>query len=384
MNRLVRQVATTSARHQTRNISGKIAVLPGDGIGPEIVTEAVKCLHTVAKVRGHKFEYDEQPMGGAAIDLTGEPLPASTLNACKESGGALMGSVGTPKYGPESPVRPEQGLLAIRKELGLFCNLRPVNIISDSIAESGSSIKMSVLKGTDMMFVRELTGGIYFGKRVEDDGSGVASDLEEYTTMEVERVTRVAAQLARKRRNKVTSVDKANVLASSRLWRKVVMRVMAEEFPDVEIEHALVDSLAMDLIRRPRDFDVLVTTNIFGDILSDEASVLPGSLGLLPSASLGEGSFGLYEPIHGSAPDIAGQGVANPLATILSAAMMLRHSFNLETEAKAMEKAVEAVLDEGYRTPDLMEWGAPKDDKTLGTVSMGEKVNAYLADSSIY
>jgi 3-isopropylmalate dehydrogenase len=295
-----------------------------------------------------------------------------------------MGSVGTPKYGPESPVRPEQGLLKIRKELGLFCNLRPVNLISPSIAEQGSSIKMSVLQGTDMIFVRELTGGIYFGKRIEDDGSGVASDLEEYTTMEVERVTRVAAELARKRRNKVTSVDKANVLASSRLWRKVVTRVMAEEYPDVEIEHALVDSLAMDLIRRPRDFDVLVTTNIFGDILSDEASVLPGSLGLLPSASLNEGSFGLYEPIHGSAPDIAGQGVANPLATILSAAMMVRHSFNLEPEAKAMEKAVEAVLEEGWRTPDLLEWGAKKDEKTLGTVAMGDKVNEKLKDPSIY
>jgi len=369
---------------QQRSITSKVALLPGDGIGPEIVAEAVKCLDVVAKVKNHKFVYNEQPMGGAAIDLTGDSLPDETLAACKSSDAALMGAVGTPKYGPESPVRPEQGLLKLRKELGLFCNLRPVNIISSSIAEHGSSIKMSVLKGTDMLFVRELTGGIYFGRRVEDDGSGVASDTEEYSVMEVERVVRIAAQLARRRRNKVTSVDKANVLASSRLWRKTAARVMKDEFPDVKIEHALVDSLAMDLIRRPRDFDVLVTSNIFGDILSDEASVLPGSLGLLPSASLNEGSFGLYEPIHGSAPDIAGKGVSNPLATILSAAMMLRHSFHLEAEARAIEKAVERVLDEGWRTPDLLEWGAAHDSKTLGTVAMGDKVAAKLLDPSLY
>eukprot|EP00667_Euglena_gracilis_P011832 EG_transcript_12096 len=369
---------------QKRSITAKVTVLSGDGIGPEITAEAVKCLQAIAKVRNHSFLFEEKPMGGIAIDLTGNPLPDDTLASCKSADATLLGAVGTPKYGPESPVRPEQGLLKIRKELGLFCNLRPVNIISSSIAEQGSSIKMSVLKGTDMIFVRELTGGIYFGKRVEDDGSGIASDLEEYTTMEVERVVRVAAQLARKRRNKVTSVDKANVLASSRLWRKVATRVMKDEFPDVQIEHALVDSLAMDLIRRPRDFDVLVTSNIFGDILSDEASVLPGSLGLLPSASLNEGTYGLYEPIHGSAPDIAGKGVANPLATILSGAMMLRHSFHLEAEAKAIEKAVEKVLDEGWRTPDLLEWGAPRDEKTLGTVAMGDKVVAKLLDPALY
>ena len=333
-----------------------IVVLPGDGIGPEITVAAVEVLKKVAARFGHEFHFSEHDIGGIAIDRHGEPLPGATLEACRKADAVLLGAVGGPKWSePNARVRPEQGLLAIRKALGLFANLRPVR--THPAAIHASPIKPELLAGVDFVVVRELTGGIYFGDKSRDADS--ASDLCRYTVAEIERVLRSAFQLARQRRGRLTSVDKANVLETSRLWRDIATRIGREEFPDVELEHQLVDSMAMHLIAKPRAYDVIVTENMFGDILTDEASMLAGSLGLLPSASLGgQGKVGIYEPIHGSAPDIAGKGIANPYATVLSAALLLRHSLGLETEAAHIEAAVSAVLDAGVLTADLARDGA--------------------------
>ena len=328
----------------------EIVVLPGDGIGPEVTSAATDVLRAVGLRYGHTFALHEHAIGGAAIDATGEPLPAATLAACRNADAVLLGAVGGPKWSsPNATVRPEQGLLALRKALGLYANLRPVK--PHSVALRASPIKPHLLGGVDLLVVRELTGGMYFGPKMRTQD--YASDLCEYSVVEIERVVRRACQLARGRRGHVTSVDKANVLETSRLWREVATRVACNEFPDVILEHQLVDSMAMHLIAKPREFDVIVTENMFGDILTDEASMLAGSLGLLPSASLGEGTCGLYEPIHGSAPDIAGRGVANPYAAILSAALLLRHSLGLEDEATCVERAVEHALDAGVFTADL-------------------------------
>ncbi len=333
-----------------------IVVLPGDGIGPEITVAAVEVLKKISARFGHEFHFSEHDIGGIAIDRHGEPLPGATLEACRQADAVLLGAVGGPKWSdPNAKVRPEQGLLAIRKALGLFANLRPVR--THPAAIHASPIKPELLAGVDFVVVRELTGGIYFGDKSRDADS--ASDLCRYTVVEIERVLRSAFQLARQRRRRLTSVDKANVLETSRLWRDIATRIGREEFPDVELEHQLVDSMAMHLIAKPRAYDVIVTENMFGDILTDEASMLAGSLGLLPSASLGgQGKVGIYEPIHGSAPDIAGKGIANPYATVLSAALLLRHSLGLDAEAAHIEAAVSAVLDAGVLTADLARDGA--------------------------
>jgi 3-isopropylmalate dehydrogenase len=352
-------------------MKAQIAVLGGDGIGPEVVAEGLRVLRAVAQAFGHEFVLTEFPFGGAAIDLHGDPLPPETLAACLRADAVLLGAIGGPKWSaPTAKVRPEQGLLKIRKDLGLYANLRPVRLWPALV--SASTLKPEVLEGVDLVFVRELTGGIYFGEKKRDANS--ASDLCTYTVAEVERITRVAGRLAQQRRRKVTSIDKSNVLETSRLWREVCERVMKAEFPDVTLDHMLVDSAAMHLIRRPRDFDVLVTENMFGDILTDEASMLAGSLGLLPSASLGDGKRGLYEPIHGSAPDIAGKGIANPIGTIMSVAMLLRHSLGLNAEAEAVEKAVSVAIEDGARTPDVTERGA----KAFSTRQVGDAVLAGL------
>ena len=331
-------------------MQAEIVVLPGDGIGPEVTAAAVQVLRAVGQRYGHEFHFTHELIGGAAIDATGEPLPARTLDAAKRADAVLLGAVGGPKWSdPGAKVRPEQGLLAIRKALGLYANLRPVK--PHPAALGASPIKPHLLTGVDLLVVRELTGGVYFGQKQRTATS--ASDLCEYTVEEIERVMRRACTLARGRRGRVTSVDKANVLETSRLWRDVATRVVRDEFPEIALEHQLVDSMAMHLLARPREYDVIVTENMFGDILTDEASMLAGSLGLLPSASLGEGRVGLYEPIHGSAPDIAGRGIANPYATILSAAMLLRHSLDLEAEARCVEKAVDGALAAGVFTADL-------------------------------
>jgi 3-isopropylmalate dehydrogenase len=336
-------------------MDAKIAVLPGDGIGPEVVVEAVRVLRAVETKYGHTFELEEALLGGAAIDQTGTALPPETVRVCRAADAVLLGAVGGPKWDdPKAAVRPEQGLLGIRKELGLYANLRPVTIHPKLVG--ASPLRPEILKGVDLLVVRELTGGIYFGEKTKEVDR--ASDLCLYTADEVRRVVRRAAGFARARRGKLTSVDKANVLETSRLWRRVTEEVMKAEFPDVKLEHVLVDACAMFLIRKPADFDVIVTENMFGDILTDEASMLAGSMGLLPSASLGEGRRGLYEPIHGSAPDIAGKGVANPYATISSVAMLLRHSLGLEAEARAVEAAVAGAIDAGVLTADLAAPGA--------------------------
>ena len=331
-------------------MKARITVLGGDGIGPEVVAEGVRCLRSVGEKFGHQFELTEAPFGGIAIDRHGDPLPAATLQSCLQSDAILLGAIGGPKWSaPDAKLRPEAGLLRLRKELQVFANLRPVAVPA-SLAEA-STLKPEVLAGVDLLFVRELTGGIYFGEKYRDRER--ASDLCSYTAAEIERVTRVAARLAQGRRRKVTSIDKANVLDTSRLWREVTERVIRQEFPDITLEHMLVDAAAMHLIRRPRDFDVLLTENMFGDILTDEASMLAGSLGLLPSASIGEGRRGLYEPIHGSAPDITGKGIANPCGTLFSVALLLRHSLGLNEEAATVEAAVHRVLEDGVRTPDI-------------------------------
>jgi len=350
-----------------------ITVLPGDGIGPEVTKEALKVLSAVAKRFGHEFETREALIGGAAIDATGTALPDATLEAARGADAVLLGAVGGPKWDdPRGKVRPEQGLLAIRKGLGLYANLRPV-AVNDKLL-GASTLRPEVLKGVDMIVVRELTGGIYFGEKTRTETS--ASDLCVYTVPEVERIVRAAARLARGRRKKLTSVDKANVIETSRLWREVTTRVMREEFPDVALSHMLVDACAMHLIRRPTDFDVVVTENMFGDILTDEASMLAGSMGMLPSASLGDGTRGLYEPIHGSAPDIAGKGVANPYATILSVAMLLRHSLSLESEAKAVETAVNAAIAANVLPGDI---AAAAGVTPASTSAAGDAVVRHLA-----
>ncbi len=326
-----------------------IVTLPGDGVGPEVTAAAVAVLDAVAAHFDHHFHFEEQLIGGCAIDATGEPLPAASLDACKAADAVLLGAVGGPKWSdPNAPVRPEQGLLALRAALGVYANLRPLQV--HPALASLSPLKNEKLKNVDVLFVRELTGGAYFGAKTRTIDT--ATDECKYTVAEVERVARRAFQLARERRRHVTSVDKANVLETSRLWRSTVTRIAAE-FPDVKLEHQLVDSMAMLLLTQPGKYDVVVTENLFGDILTDEAAALAGSLGLLPSASLGEGKAGLYEPIHGSAPDIAGQGVANPVGAILSAAMLLRHSLGLEQEAATVEAAVAEVVEHGPRTRDI-------------------------------
>lgn len=346
----------------------KIAVLGGDGIGPEVTAQAAQVLEAVGQVYGHTFAYEQGLIGGIAIDTTGSPFPQETLELCQRSDAVLFGAVGGPKWDdPTAAVRPEQGLLGIRKALGLFANLRPVKLTPALI--DASTIKPGVLEGTDLVVVRELTGGIYFGERGRRDDGRTAFDTMIYTEAEIERVLRVAFELARTRRHKVTSVDKANVLESSRLWRETALRV-AKDYPDVTCEHLLVDACAMHLIRRPASFDVIVTENLFGDVLTDEASMLSGSMGMLPSASLAEGNLGLYEPIHGTAPDIAGKGIANPIGAILSAALLLRYSLRLEREASAIESAVDRVLAEGYRTGDIAQPGG----ETVSTGVMGELI----------
>jgi 3-isopropylmalate dehydrogenase len=328
-----------------------IAVLAGDGIGGEVTAEAVRALERMASRFGHRFEFESALLGGAAIDATGAPLPPETLALAARADAILLGAVGGPKWSdPDAAVRPEQGLLQLRKALGLFANLRPV--VPHPAVLHASPIKAELLHGVDIMVVRELTGGIYFGEKSRTATDAV--DICRYSVMEIERVVRLAASLARARRQKLTSVDKANVLETSRLWRTTVNRIMPAEFPDVAVEHMLVDSAAMHLLQRPRDFDVIVTENMFGDILTDEASVLAGSMGLLPSASLGaDPRGGVFEPIHGSAPDIAGRGIANPYAAILSAAMLLRHALRLDVEAKALETAVHHAIGAGALTADL-------------------------------
>lgn len=353
-------------------MKANIVLLPGDGIGPEVTAQAVRILESIAEKFGHDFVFQSKKIGGIAIDETGDALPQDTTDACKKSDAILLGAVGGPKWDdPNAKTRPEAGLLKIRKELGLFANLRPIVTFSELV--DASPLKREIIEGTDILFFRELTGGLYFGPSgTEDlpDGQQRAYSTAVYTTSEVERIVRMAAEAARKRRGKLTMVDKANVLEASRLWRRTSARIMKEEFPDLEYEVVLVDSMAMHLLSRPKSFDVVVTSNMFGDILTDEASMLPGSLGMLPSASLGSNGPGLYEPIHGSAPDIAGKGIANPLATILAAAMLLRHSLNLEAEATVIETAVKNVLAQGFRTADL----APKGSPTLSTIAITDKV----------
>jgi 3-isopropylmalate dehydrogenase len=331
-------------------IKAQIVILGGDGIGPEVTHEGVRVLEAIASRFGHEFKFESHLIGGAAIDATQSALPTSTISACGTADAVLLGAVGGPKWSdPNAQVRPEQGLLAIRKALGLFANVRPVTLHPALL--DASPVKPEVLKGTDIIVVRELTGGIYFGEKQRTATS--ASDLCTYTVEEIQRVTRVAGKLASNRRKSIISVDKANVLETSRLWRSTVEAVLNAEFPDINLEHMLVDSAAMHLIKKPSSFDVLLTENMFGDILTDEASILAGSLGLLPSASLGAGRLGLYEPIHGSAPDIAGKGIANPYGTILSVAMLLRHSLELAAEAEVVEKAVAQAIENGVRTADI-------------------------------
>jgi 3-isopropylmalate dehydrogenase len=362
-------------------MKAKIVTMPGDGIGVEVVAEGVRVLQAIAEKYEHQFTFEHVLIGGSAMDATGEPLPQATLDACQQADAVLLGAVGGPKWSdPTAQVRPEQGLLGLRKGLGLYANLRPVRVFP--MLQNASPLRPERLEGVDLLVVRELTGGIYFGERQEASADGAsgdeptAYDTMVYTASEVRRISRMAFELAGQRRGKVTMVDKANVLACSRLWRRVVAEV-AVEYPHVTLETMLIDAAAMHLLRRPADFDVILTANMFGDILTDEASMLAGSMGLLPSASLGEGRNGVYEPIHGSAPDIAGQGIANPLATILSVAMLLRHSLELEGEAQAIEGAVEAVLAAGYRTQDIHEPGAT----LVGAEEMGTLVVKKLTGS---
>ena len=343
-----------------------ITVLEGDGIGPEVAAAGQAVLERIADRHGHRFEFSKQLIGGAAIDAVGAPLPDGTVDSCRESAAVLLGAVGGPKWSdPNAAVRPEQGLLGLRSVLGVFANLRPVRIYPELAA--ASPIRAEILEGVDIVVVRELTGGIYFGDKTRDENS--ASDLCRYHTFEIERIVRVAAEIAGGRRGKLCSVDKANVLETSRLWRDVTDRLMAQEFPGIELETLLVDAAAMHLLSRPADFDVMVTENMFGDILTDEAS-----MGMLPSASLGETSRGLYEPIHGSAPDIAGQGIANPCGMIASTAMLLRHSLGLAEEAAAVEQALASVIRDGARTRDI----AAQGEAALSTTEMTAAILGQL------
>jgi len=353
-------------------MKAKIAVLPGDGIGPEVTAKAVAVLEAVASKFGHEFSFEEGLMGGIAIDKTGNPLPDETITICENADAILLGAVGGPQWSdPTAAVRPEQGLLKIRQHFGLFANLRPVKAYP-ALAEH-APLRPDLLAGVDMLFVRELTGGIYFGERREQGDGTDALDTMYYTRPEVERVANVAFRAAQGRRSKLTSVDKANVLAAMRLWRRTVVEVH-EDYADVELEHLLVDAATMHMLTRPSDFDVVLAGNMFGDILSDEASVLAGSLGMLPSASIGTSSLGLYEPIHGSAPDIAGQGKANPTAMILSAAMLLRYSLELYEEAEMVEAAVNRTIDGGARTADI----APRDGEYISTDDFASELLSHL------
>ncbi len=354
-------------------MNATIATLSGDGVGPEVMAAALKVLEAVAARYGHEFTFTEGLIGGIAIDETGNPLPDETVKTCEAADAVLLAAVGGPKWDdPTAAVRPEQGLLSIRKHFGLFANLRPVRVYPALMHHA--PLRQDLLDGVDLLFVRELTGGVYFGQRQEQGEGQDAYDTMIYSTPEVERVAHVAYRAAQGRRRKLTSVDKANVLASMRLWRGTVNRIH-EDYEDVELEHLLVDACTMHLLTRPASFDVIVAGNMFGDILSDEASVLAGSLGMLPSASLGEGTFGLYEPVHGSAPDIAGQGKANPTGMILSAAMMLRYSLGLMAEAEAVEQAVEKTLEAGLRTADI----AAKDETVATTQVFTDTVVANLS-----
>jgi 3-isopropylmalate dehydrogenase len=376
-----------------------VAVLPGDGIGPEVIAEGVRILRAVEQRWGHCFELREGLIGGAALDARGTPLPEETVKLCRSADAVLLGAVGGPRWDdPNAKLRPEQGLLGLRKELGVYANLRPVTVHPSLVA--ASPLRAERLEGVDLVFVRELTGGIYFGEkrreRINAGGGERAVDVCMYTTAEIERVTRIAGELARTRRRKLTSVDKANVLETSRLWRTTVTRVVRDEFPDLELDHVLVDACAMQLLRNAQAFDVIVTENMFGDILTDEAAMLAGSLGVLPSASLGDEEVeesqgdgdggdksvgrlrrGLYEPIHGSAPDIAGRGIANPVGTILSVALMLRHTFGLEAEARAVESAVSATIDDGCVTVDIARSGS----RSYSTKEVGHAIADALSAS---
>lgn len=349
----------------------KLAVIPGDGIGPDVVEQTLLVLDKVGEKFGHTFHYQKVLAGGCAIDATGACLPQETIDVCKASDAVLLGAVGGWKWDTlPGDQRPERALLGLRKALGLFANLRPA-LLFEQLADA-SPLKPEILAGgLDIVVVRELTGGIYFGEKgfKDTDLGPAAYDVEQYAEEEVRRIAKVAFDMAMKRSKHVTSVDKANVLESSRLWRRVVAEV-AQDYPEVTLDNLYVDNAAMQLVRNPRQFDVIVTSNIFGDILSDEASQITGSIGMLPSASLAKGNFGMYEPVHGSAPDLAGQDKANPMATILSAAMMLRYTFGLLAEAEAIENAVKAVLDQGYRTPDLY----AGEGKLIGTAEMGRRI----------
>ncbi|MBC8108419.1 MAG: 3-isopropylmalate dehydrogenase [Anaerolineae bacterium] len=351
-------------------MNARIAVLPGDGIGPEVTREAVRVLCAIGERFGHRFEFAECPFGGAAIDATGEPLPATTLARCRDSHAVLLGAVGGPKWNDVSRERrPEAGLLALRQQLALFANIRPIK--PTSIGARSSPLKAEILRDVDLIVVRELTGGIYYGAKTRSDDE--ASDLCIYRRAEVERIIRLAASLAQSRRGKLTSVDKSNVLETSRLWREVTDEIVTREFPQLQLEHLLVDAAAMHLLTRPRSFDVIVTENMFGDILTDEASVLAGSIGMVPSGSLGDaitdaGRFGVYEPIHGSAPDLAGSNIANPYGSILSAAMLLRFSLKLPDAASAIEQAVETAMTSQALPRDL-----------AGTASSPELGDAVIA-----
>jgi 3-isopropylmalate dehydrogenase len=343
----------------------KIALLPGDGIGPEVVAAAREVLESVGDRYDHRFVFDAHPIGGAGIDAAGEPLPAKTLQACIESDAILLGAVGGPKW-DKAPKRPEMGLLELRKALGLFANVRPV-MVHPTLADK-TPLKEETVAGVDLVVFRELTGGVYYGEKKRDAAS--ASDLCVYTATEIERIARAAFDAARRRRHKVTSVDKANVMETSRLWRETVTRVHNETYRDIELEHQLVDSMTMHLIRHPREYDVILTENMFGDILSDEASVLAGSLGLSPSASLGAAAPGLFEPVHGSAPALTGQDVANPIGAILSVALLLRYGLRLHDEAASVENAVSRTLDDGHLTRDL--------GGDLGCRAMGDIIAAHV------
>ena len=354
-------------------VQKKITVIPGDGIGTEVVEQALLVLDRIESVYGHRFERQEALAGGAALDATGVPLPAETLEKCKASDAVLLGALGGPKWDGNPPgKKPENGLLGLRAGLGLYANLRPARIYP--ALANASTLKREVVEGVDLLIVRELTGGIYFGKprgisKEGDEEVGINTEI--YRTSEIRRIAKVGFEAARKRRRKLTSVDKANVLEASQLWRRVVIEV-GKDFPDIELSHLYVDNCAMQLIANPKQFDVVVTSNLFGDILSDEAAMLTGSIGMLPSASLG-GSIGMYEPVHGSAPDIAGKDIANPIATIASLAMMLKYSFGLQKESDAVEQAIVSVLEAGYRTADLKEGKT-----TVGTKQIGDLIIARI------
>lgn len=356
----------STKRVASRSMKAELVALAGDGIGPEVTEQAVVVLKAVASKHGHEFSFDHQLIGGAAIDTAGIPLPPETITACRAADAVLLGAVGGPRWDdPESPVRPEQGLLGIRRQLSLFANLRPVRVFPE-LADA-SPLRPEIVSNVDILFFRELTGGIYFGEAGTE--TDAAFQVMRYTTTEIERIVRLAANAAQARRGRLTMVDKANVLEPSRLWRRVAGEIVADEYPNLAYDVVLVDAMAMYLLSHPSQFDVVVTANLFGDILTDEASMLAGSLGMLPSASLGSDGPGLYEPVHGSAPDIAGQGVANPLAAILAAAMALRHSLGLEKEAAEVESAVARVVGSGLRTADIARGGP-----SVGTAEMGAAV----------